>query len=465
MKRLPLLLILTLFVCVSANAQLSSGTAYRLRGSAGVPPATCNSGPPADLWYNTATDVLSTCTAANTWTTLATAGGGITNSAGANVVTKSDGTNLVASKITDDGTTASITIPEVAPVAPDAATAEDGAGSVTNGVHRFKVTYVTAQGETEAGTASDPVTVTDNSVDGHISVLPTAGSGFVTSRKVYMTLAGGSSYFLVSNGTIANNDPGSSIVVNDSDAVLALSTAAPSTNTTANPVFSAASSAVSLNSGSVGMALTNFNFSSPEVPILTVDTKAGVGKIGNLTGVGTPTAHLLIDPEGEVEPNSSHGIFLIDETGNSIGMVNGDAITNVVNDRVFLGDAFGNGHGTLLSVDDGDDTEAITLTAPLAVNLTTPLIRINATVTPAATVGAQEINKSAGSVNFDTAATSLVVTNSLVTANSIIICTVATNDTAMKSVQCVAGGGIFTMFANAAASAETRVNFWVITPQ
>jgi hypothetical protein len=36
------------------------------------------------------------------WTTVA--GGGVTNSAGANVIPKSDGTNLVASRITDDGT-------------------------------------------------------------------------------------------------------------------------------------------------------------------------------------------------------------------------------------------------------------------------------------------------------------------------------------------------------------------------
>lgn len=38
----------------------------------------------------------------------ATGGGGITNSAGANVITKSNGTNLVASQITDDGTTVMI---------------------------------------------------------------------------------------------------------------------------------------------------------------------------------------------------------------------------------------------------------------------------------------------------------------------------------------------------------------------
>lgn len=84
------------------------------------------------------------------------------------------------------------------------------------------------------------------------------------------------------------------------------------------------------------------------------------------------------------------------------------------------------------------------------------------TVTAAGTTGAQTINKTAGTVNFAAAATSLVVTNSLVTANSIIVCTVGTNDTTMKSVSAVAGAGSFTLYANAAATAETRVNFIVI---
>ena len=52
-------------------------------------------------------------------------------------------------------------------------------------------------------------------------------------------------------------------------------------------------------------------------------------------------------------------------------------------------------------------------------------------VTPTGTTGAQTINKTCGSVNFAAAATSLVVTNSLVTANSVIICTVGTDDTTL----------------------------------
>lgn len=83
------------------------------------------------------------------------------------------------------------------------------------------------------------------------------------------------------------------------------------------------------------------------------------------------------------------------------------------------------------------------------------------TITAPATTGAQTIDKTAGSVNFAAAATSLVVTNSLVDADSVILATVATNDTTLKSVQAVAGSGAFTLYANAAATGETRVNFLV----
>jgi hypothetical protein len=81
------------------------------------------------------------------------------------------------------------------------------------------------------------------------------------------------------------------------------------------------------------------------------------------------------------------------------------------------------------------------------------------TVTAGGTTGAQTINKITGTVNFAAAATSLVVTNSYVSTSSIIVATVATNDATMKSVVCVAGSGSFTIYANAAATAETRVNF------
>ena len=89
-------------------------------------------------------------------------------------------------------------------------------------------------------------------------------------------------------------------------------------------------------------------------------------------------------------------------------------------------------------------------------------IVVNKTITAAGTTGARTINQTSGSVNFAIAATSLVVTNSLVTTSSIILTTVASNDATMKSVQAVAAAGSFTLYANAAATAETRVNFLVL---
>ncbi len=89
-------------------------------------------------------------------------------------------------------------------------------------------------------------------------------------------------------------------------------------------------------------------------------------------------------------------------------------------------------------------------------------IVVDKTITAGGTTGAQTINKTAGSVNFAAAAASLVVTNSLVTTSSIILATVGTNDATMRSVQAVAAAGSFTLYANAAATAETRVNFLVL---
>lgn len=90
------------------------------------------------------------------------------------------------------------------------------------------------------------------------------------------------------------------------------------------------------------------------------------------------------------------------------------------------------------------------------------ILNVPKTITPAGTTGAQIINKIAGSVNFGIGATSLIVTNSTVTANSIIQCTVGSNDATLFSVNAVAGAGTFTMNGNAAATAETRVDFLVI---
>src|SRR4051812_29586306 len=93
---------------------------------------------------------------------------------------------------------------ESAPTAPTVALAGAGAGNVDNGAHRYRATFVTADGETDGGEISDIATVADKTVNGKVSVtaIPLGGSR-VTQRKLYRTTAGGSSYFLVT--TIADN--------------------------------------------------------------------------------------------------------------------------------------------------------------------------------------------------------------------------------------------------------------------
>lgn len=87
---------------------------------------------------------------------------------------------------------------------------------------------------------------------------------------------------------------------------------------------------------------------------------------------------------------------------------------------------------------------------------------IERTITAPGTTGAQTINKTAGSVNFAGGASSLVVTNSLVTADSIVIATVQTNDATAIVKNVVPASGSFTITLNAAAGAETRVGFIVL---
>jgi len=108
------------------------------------------------------------------------------------------------------------------------------AGNVDNGAHRYRVTFVTADGETEGGTVSSAVTVADKTVNGKVSLtaIPVGGA-LVTSRKIYRTAAGGSTYLLLT--TLSDN---TTTTYTDNTADSSLGAAAPSTNTTDDPYIS-----------------------------------------------------------------------------------------------------------------------------------------------------------------------------------------------------------------------------------
>lgn len=83
-------------------------------------------------------------------------------------------------------------------------------------------------------------------------------------------------------------------------------------------------------------------------------------------------------------------------------------------------------------------------------------------ITPAGTTGTQVINARAGTVNFAAGAVSLVVTNNLVTTNSIILTTIRTNDAAVDGIKVVAANGSFTIFLTTGPAAEMSVGFSVV---
>lgn len=78
------------------------------------------------------------------------------------------------------------------------------------------------------------------------------------------------------------------------------------------------------------------------------------------------------------------------------------------------------------------------------------------------TVGAVTINKAAGRVNIAAAGTSVVVTNSLVTAASKVFVVISTADATAVLKNVVPAAGSFTITLNAATTAQTSLDFFVV---
>lgn len=88
-------------------------------------------------------------------------------------------------------------------------------------------------------------------------------------------------------------------------------------------------------------------------------------------------------------------------------------------------------------------------------------IVMDRTITDSGTTGARTINKLSGTVNIAAAQTTIIVTNSFVNENSLVFCTVRTNDVTAVIKNVVPGDGFFTIRLSAAATAETSIGFMV----
>lgn len=88
------------------------------------------------------------------------------------------------------------------PKACTAALAGLGAGNVNSGVHYYKITFVSASGESSGGATSNSVTTTAGNGQVALSSIPLGIDG-TTARKIYRTEAGGTSYKLLA--TLSDN--------------------------------------------------------------------------------------------------------------------------------------------------------------------------------------------------------------------------------------------------------------------
>ena len=86
-------------------------------------------------------------------------------------------------------------------------------------------------------------------------------------------------------------------------------------------------------------------------------------------------------------------------------------------------------------------------------------IKLGPTLMPAGKTGNQTINKSSGQVRIAAAGTTVTVTDSLVTAKSIIMAMVASNDTTAQVKNVVPTAGSFTINMVAGVTAETPISF------
>lgn len=202
------------------------------------------------------------------------------------------------------------TTPENRPASPTVALISPAAaGNVNDGAHRYRVTFVTADGETEGGEISGSVTVADKTVNGKVTVsaIP-LGSGAVTARKVYRTAAGGSTYLLLT--TIANN---TDTTYTDNTADASLGAEVPSANTTDDPYIAGViQSARELVERDTGRALLTQEWTLtldafpcdgeairiPRPPLQTVDAITYVDENGDTQTV--PSDDYVVDTSGVV---------------------------------------------------------------------------------------------------------------------------------------------------------------------
>ncbi len=112
------------------------------------------------------------------------------------------------------------TIDSTTPTTPTVALAGAGAGNVTNGTHIYAVVYLSADGEGLVSADSSSVNVTNNAVNGQVTVtIPVSSNPLVTGRRIYRSLANTGSYWYFKLADV-NDNTSTTYTDNISDATM-----------------------------------------------------------------------------------------------------------------------------------------------------------------------------------------------------------------------------------------------------
>ena len=164
--------------------------------------------------------------------------------------------------------------------APTPALAGVGAGVLSAGDYKYKVTYIIAGGvgETEGGPESATVTVVDPAVNGQVALsgIPVGIAGVIEKRKIYRTAANGSVFKLV---TTINDNTTTTYTDNTSDA--ALGVVIPTANSAEVTSFFAIQSSTLNVPGGVGEGVEG-----PIVSATTLTVKSGKFQLCDAASIG-----------------------------------------------------------------------------------------------------------------------------------------------------------------------------------
>lgn len=170
--------------------------------------------------------------------------------------------------------------------------------------------------------------------------------------------------------------------------------------------------------------------------------------IGGNTGFGIASPTALVHVDGGTATASQLKVT----AGSTTGTTSTDGFAHGV-------DTSGNGeirqYENLDTIFFTNNTEVMRLKA--AGNFQVPT-----TVTAGGTTGNQTINKISGTVNIAATGTTVTVTDSLVSANSIVLAVMRTNDATCRLASVVPASGSFVINVTAACTAETSFGFFVV---